>query len=160
ARRRAPARGAEGIRVSPVGGVFGLLGSGEFESWSAAVDRCLLERATGDGTVLILPTASAPEGDRVFDRWASMGTEHFESLGVSSEVLAVKTKVDASDERNAERVRAASMVYFSGGNPAYLAGTLADTALWGAVREGLRRGMAYAGCSAGIACLGEVALDS
>lgn len=142
------------------GGVFGLLGSGEFESWSAAVDRWLLDRATGDGTVLILPTASAPEGDRVFDRWASMGTEHFNSLGVRSEVLRVKSRADADDERYAERVRGASTVYFSGGNPAYLAGTLADTALWSAVLEGLGRGMAYTGCSAGIACLGEVALDS
>ena len=37
----------------------------------------LLERATGDGTVLILPTASAPEGDEVFDRWAPMGIDHY-----------------------------------------------------------------------------------
>jgi cyanophycinase len=146
--------------VSAAGGLFGLLGSGEFEAWSAAVDRRLLERATGDGTVLILPTASAPEGDRVFDGWASMGMEHFESVGVPSDVLPVKTRVDAEDERNVERVRAASMVYFSGGNPAYLANTLAGTTLWNAVRTGLGRGMAYAGCSAGIACLGEAALDS
>ncbi len=146
--------------MSASGGVFGLLGSGEFESWSGAVDRRLLERATGDGSVLILPTASAPEGDRVFDGWASMGMEHFGSLGVPSEVLPVKSRADADDERNVERVLGASMVYFSGGNPAYLAGTLAGTALWRAVLAGLGRGMAYAGCSAGIACLGEVALDS
>jgi cyanophycinase len=141
-------------------GLFGLLGSGEFEPWSAAVDRWLLERASGDGTVLILPTASAPEGDQVFDGWASMGMEHFAGSGVSSEVLPVKTRHDAEDEAIAGRVATASMVYFSGGNPAYLAGTLADTRLWGAVLDGLGRGMAYTGCSAGISALGDTAPDS
>jgi hypothetical protein len=36
---------------------FALLGSGEFEPWSAAVDRWALGEAEGDGRVLILPTA-------------------------------------------------------------------------------------------------------
>jgi cyanophycinase len=60
----------------------------------------------------------------------------------------------------AARVDGASVVYLSGGNPAYLADTLAGTPLWAAIVRGLGRGMAYAGCSAGIACLGEVAPDS
>jgi cyanophycinase len=141
-------------------GLFGLLGSGEFEPWSAAVDGWLLERATGDGTVLILPTASAPEGDDVFDGWAAMGSDHFAGSGVTSEVLPVKTRREAENEAFARRVGEASMVYFSGGNPAYLAGTLADTRLWRAVLDGLARGMAYAGCSAGISSLGDTAPDS
>ena len=39
--------------------------------------------ATGDGRVLILPTASAKEGDEVFDGWGSKGLEHFDSLGIA-----------------------------------------------------------------------------
>ena len=42
--------------------LFALLGSGEWQPWTDEVDRWLLERTTGDGTVLVLPTASAPEG--------------------------------------------------------------------------------------------------
>src|SRR5206468_3584981 len=53
--------------------LFALLGSGEWQPWTDEVDRLLLERTTGDGTVLILPTASAPEGDRVFEKWAWLG---------------------------------------------------------------------------------------
>jgi len=53
-----------------------------------------------------------------------------------------------------------SVVYFSGGNPAYLAETLSGTPFWEAILDGLDRGLAYAGCSAGIACLGDVAPDS
>ncbi len=139
---------------------FGLLGSGEFEPWSEAVDRWLVDRATGDGTVVILPTASAPEGDAVFDRWAAMGLDHYEDLGMRAEVLPVKSREDADADAAAERVDTASMVFFSGGNPPYLARTVAGTQLWAAVLRGIARGMAYAGCSAGVACLGDRAPDS
>src|SRR5207247_11167709 len=67
--------------------VFALLGSGEFEPWTAEVDRWLLERTIGSGRVLILPTASAPEGDAVFNRWGDMGLAHYEELGIPAEVV-------------------------------------------------------------------------
>ena len=137
-----------------------LLGSGEFQPWTEAVDRRLLGRATGDGTVLILPTASAPEGDAVFDGWAQMGSEHYARLGVPAEVLLLKTPEDAGRRDVAAKLATASMVYFSGGNPAYLAGVLKGSLFWREALVAVRRGMAYTGCSAGIACLGELAVDS
>jgi cyanophycinase len=139
---------------------IGLLGSGEFEPWTEPVDRWLLERATGDGSVLILPTASAPEGTKVFDTWARMGRSHYRLLGVAAEALPVKTRDDANDASYARRLEGASMVFFSGGNPAYLARTMAGSAFWLAVLDAMDRGLAYAGCSAGIACLGPAAPDS
>jgi cyanophycinase-like exopeptidase len=139
---------------------FALLGSGEFEPWTAEVDRRLLASATGDGSVLILPTASAPEGDGVFDRWARMGSAHYERLGIRSAVVGLKSRADADRADLAAMVAGASAVYFSGGNPAFLAAVLSGSRFWAAVLEGLRRGMAYAGCSAGISCLGAFAPDS
>jgi len=137
-----------------------LLGSGEFEPWTEEVDRWLLERATGDGTVLILPTASAPEGDAVFDRWGTMGLDHYRELGILAKVVPIKTDADANDERLVAWLSRASLAFFSGGNPAYLASVLLGSAFWAALLEAMGRGMAYAGCSAGIACLGESTLDS
>jgi cyanophycinase len=137
-----------------------LLGSGEFEPWTEDVDRWLLERATGDGSVLILPAASAPEGDAVFDMWANMGLTHYGRLGIPADVLPLKTRADAERPGLASRLSSASMVYFSGGNPAHLAGLLEDTPFWSGVRSAMARGMAYTGCSAGIAALGERAVDS
>ncbi|MDP9342595.1 MAG: Type 1 glutamine amidotransferase-like domain-containing protein [Actinomycetota bacterium] len=140
--------------------LFALLGSGEFLPWTDEVDRFLLERTTGDGTVLILPTASAPEGDRVFNRWGDLGLAHLEEGGISSEVLPLKVREDAERPELVEKVIRSSVVYFSGGNPAHLAETLEGTPFWNAILDGLDRGLAYAGCSAGIACLGDVAPDS
>jgi cyanophycinase len=137
-----------------------LLGSGEFEPWTEDVDRWLLGRATGDGTVLILPAASAPEGDGVFDMWANMGLAHYGRLGIPADVIPLKTRRDAERPEFTEPLSSASMVYFSGGNPAYLAGILIGTPFWSEVLAGMRRGMAYTGCSAGVASLGEVAVDT
>lgn len=139
---------------------WSLLGSGEFQPWSEAADRWLLGRAAGDGSVLILPTASAPEGNEVFDRWASMGLEHFATLGVPAEVAPLKQRHDAEDPKVVELLDRASIAYFSGGNPAYLARTLEDTPFWARILERLVEGMGYAGCSAGVACLTETTFDS
>jgi cyanophycinase-like exopeptidase len=139
---------------------FALLGSGEFEPWTHAIDRWLLEHGVGDGRILVLPTASAPEGDQVFHRWATMGLEHYAGSGTPAEVVPLKTRADAEDPHLVSCLRGASAVFFSGGNPAYLAATLVGTPAWEAIREELDHGMAYGGCSAGVACLGEAAPDS
>ncbi|HEX5937048.1 MAG TPA: Type 1 glutamine amidotransferase-like domain-containing protein [Actinomycetota bacterium] len=139
---------------------WSLLGSGEFQAWSEPVDRRLLEQADGDGRVLILPTASAPEGKDVFERWGSLGLAHFARLEAQAEVLDLRTREDTDDPRLLEKLEGASAVYFSGGNPAYLAATLADSDFLDAMLKQLDRGMAYAGCSAGVACLSDKTFDS
>jgi cyanophycinase len=139
---------------------WSLLGSGEFQPWSEPVDRRLVAEADGDGRVLILPTASAPEGKDVFERWGSLGLAHLSRLDIPAEVVDLKTREDTNDSRLLARLEGASAVYFSGGNPAYLAATLAETDFLDAMLKQLDRGMAYAGCSAGVACLNEITFDS
>jgi cyanophycinase len=139
---------------------FAFLGSGEFEAWHDDVDRWLLDRAKGDGSVVVAPTASAPEGDEVFASWATKGLEHYRRLGVDARVLPVKIRGDASDDQALAMVRDASMIFFSGGNPWHLARVLEDTPLWRLLVERLDTGLAYAGCSAGVAFLTEKTYDS
>jgi cyanophycinase len=136
------------------GRVWALLGSGEFMPWAEEVDRWLLDRAR-PGPVLVLPTASAPEGDEVFERWGQMGLEHYARQGADAQVLPLKTREDAGRADLASRLDAAGAVFFSGGNPGSLAATLAGTRFWASLTTNLDRGMAYGGCSAGIAALGE-----
>ncbi|HEV2951807.1 MAG TPA: hypothetical protein VGZ51_06870, partial [Actinomycetota bacterium] len=83
---------------------FSLLGSGEFSDWSEAADRWLLDRTDGDGRVLVLPAASAPEGKDVFERWGSLGFAHFSRLDVKAEVVDLRTREDADDPRLVERL--------------------------------------------------------
>jgi cyanophycinase len=135
-------------------GVWALLGSGEFLPWAREVDRWMLDRAR-PGPVLVLPTASAPEGDEVFARWGRMGLEHYGALGADVEVVPINTREDAELAVPASRLDVAGAVFFSGGNPGFLAATLAGTRFWASLTANLERGLAYGGCSAGIAALGE-----
>lgn len=139
---------------------FAFLGSAEFEPWHEPVDRWLLERSSGDGSVAILPTASAPEGDDVFRAWGEKGLAHYRGLGIPAEVLELRTRDDADRSELADRLVRASVVFVSGGNPAYVAATLAGSPLWARVLVRLEDGLAYAGCSAGVACLTDPTFDS
>lgn len=139
---------------------FAFLGAGEFEPWSEIVDRWVLERSDGDGSVLILPTASAPEGDAVFEEWANKGLAHYRRLGVPAEVVPIKQRDDADRAELSERLRQASAVYFSGGNPYHLATVLRGSAFCRTMLDRLDDGLGYIGCSAGVACLTETTYDT
>ena len=128
---------------------FLFLGSGEFEPWSTEVETIALADAVGDGSVAILPTASAAEGDHVFERWGQMGLAHYRDDGVPAAVVPVRTQEDARRDELVAAVEAASMLYFSGGKPSRLAGVLRDSPLLAAIQRALDRGGVYAGCSAG-----------
>lgn len=106
-----------------------------------------------------LPTASAPEGDEVFEGWGREGLAHFAPLGVPAEVLPVKRREDAEREDLADRLRGASVVYASGGNPGYLATVLRGSTLGRALWERMEAGLGYIGCSAGVACLTATTYD-
>lgn len=139
---------------------FAFLGSGEFEPWSEPVDRWVLERSDGDGRTLILPTASAPEGDDAFDAWGAKGIEHYERLGMTAEVVPIKTREDADRPEFVALVEGASAVYFSGGNPYHLATALQGSAFCRAMYGRLDDGLGFVGCSAGVACLTETTYDT
>ncbi|HEX6230774.1 MAG TPA: Type 1 glutamine amidotransferase-like domain-containing protein [Actinomycetota bacterium] len=138
-----------------------LLGSGEFDPWSEPVERWLLDRSRApNGPVLVVPTAAAHEGDESFESWSSKGLEHYREFQIPAEVLPLKTREDAHRDEVAARLDDASMVFFSGGNPARLTEVIRDTPFWDALRHAIRLGLPYAGCSAGVACLTEVTYDS
>jgi cyanophycinase len=136
-----------------------LLGSGEFEEWARPVDAwCVEQAAAGSGRVLVVPTASAPEGDDVFSEWAAMGIKHYQAIGLKPEVLALRERADASNPAIVDAIAGASLVFFSGGNPGYLAETLVGTPFWATLVDAVARGeTALGGCSAGVAFLGNVA---
>lgn len=125
------------------------MGSGEFEKWVGPAELAALASAGGDGTAVVLATASAPEGEATFGRWMELGLEHYRALGLPARALPVRTRDDAQLAAHAEVVRKASLVFFSGGNPEYLARTLEGTPLWTAVLQALASGAVYGGCSAG-----------
>jgi cyanophycinase len=138
-----------------------LLGSGEFEPWSESVERWLVERSRNPaGLALVVPTAAAHEGEESFMAWGAKGLEHYAGLGIEAEVLPLRTREDAHRDEVVRRLDDASLIFFSGGNPARLAEVVRDTPFWDALTTAAGEGLPYAGCSAGVAFLTEVTYDS
>ncbi|HLF25261.1 MAG TPA: cyanophycinase [Anaerolineae bacterium] len=137
-------------------GLIALLGSGEYLDVMDEVDRRLLaESGTAMPRVVCLPTAAGQEGPTSVERWSRLGIEHFRRLEAEVEALPIIDRASAEDPRWAESIRAADLIYFSGGDPGRLYRTLVDTRAWEAVTEACARGAVLAGCSAGAMILGQ-----
>ena len=131
-------------------GPVALVGAGEFLPQMAALDRELLAAIhRARPRVAILPTASAPDGEAVFRRWADMGSDHFAALGAEVEQVLIRSIEEAADPGALQAIGEADLVYLSGGHPGYLRRVLASSPLGAAIRSVNARGGIVAGCSAG-----------
>ena len=136
-------------------GIIALVGSGEFTAAMAEVDRSLLAATGRDRPrVAIVPTASWPDGEAVFMRWAAQGEAHFAALGAMPVPVLIQNRASADDPILVAEIAAADLVYFSGGKPGHLLAALRDSAAGAALREAHTRGAVIAGCSAGAMVLG------
>ena len=140
-------------------GTVALVGAGEYLPAILPVDKMLLGRVNSTPRVVVLPTASAPDGDGVPERWARMGVEHFAQLGVTAEPIMLLNRSDAENAGVAAQLAVANFTYFSGGKPRYLLETLQGTASWQAILDVFAAGGIVAGCSAGAMALGGMVFD-
>ena len=131
-------------------GPVALVGAGEFLDEMAEFDRGLLA-STGRSRprVVILPTASALDGEEVFQDWADRGVEHFSRLGAEVEPVLVRTPEEGFHPAALQAVGEADLVYLSGGSPRHLLHVLDGSPLGEALRTANERGTVIAGCSAG-----------
>lgn len=136
-------------------GVLALVGSGEFTPAMDAVDRTLLA-ATGRERprVAIVPTASWPDGQDVFHRWAAQGEAHFGALGAEPTPVLLTGRDTADDPALVDALAGADLVYLSGGKPGHLLAALSGTPAGDALRSAHAAGAVVAGCSAGAMVLG------
>lgn len=141
-------------------GPIALVGAGEFLPSMAGFDAGLLA-ATGRSRprVAILPTASYPDGEDVFQRWAAMGVGHFAALGAEVEPVLLRDRAAADDPGAAQAIGEADLIYLSGGRPGYLLRVLHGTATGRALTEAHARGAALVGCSAGAMALAGHSFD-
>jgi cyanophycinase len=131
-------------------GPVALVGAGEFLETMAEFDRGLLA-ATGRPRprVVILPTASANDGEAVFQGWAERGVVHFSELGAEVEPVLVRNAEEGHDPAALQAVGEADLVYLSGGDPRLLLKVFQNSPLGYAIAEANARGALVAGCSAG-----------
>jgi len=138
---------------------WAFLGSGEFQPWHHDVDTALI--ADRPGRVLVVAAASAPEGEQTYQGWREQGLAHYRRLGIDAAAPDLRHRQDAFADDVVAHLDDAALVFFSGGNPAYLASVLDGSPFWNSLVERLTSGRtAFAGCSAGVACLSDPTFDS
>ncbi len=135
-------------------GPVALVGAGEFLPAMLGFDDSLL-RSSGRTRprVVILPTASYPDGPSVFADWAARGVAHFSQLGAEVEPVLVRDRLGADDPAAAQAIGEADLVYLSGGKPSYLLDSLLGSAVAAALVDAHARGAILVGCSAGAMAL-------
>jgi cyanophycinase len=127
-----------------------LVGAGEFLAPMVELDRSLLQSiGRPRPRVVILPTASAPDGERTFQTWAEMGVEHFSALGAEVEPVLVRTVAEGYDAAVLQAIGEADLVYLSGGHPRHLGRVLRESPVGQALVVAHARGATIVGCSAG-----------
>jgi cyanophycinase len=141
-------------------GPVALIGAGEFLPEMADFDGGLLA-STGRSRprVAILPTASYPDGEEIFDRWAAMGVAHFGSLGAEVEPVLVRDRLGADDAAAVQAIGEADLIYLSGGKPGYLLDVLSGSGVGRGIVAAHERGAIIAGCSAGAMVLAAYSFE-
>jgi len=133
-------------------GALILAGGAEFDDRMAVADRIWL-RLLGLGMpgLGLIPTANEDRPDVA----ARNGVRHFRGLVTNSESVMVTSASSAADVKIVGQIESLDAVYMAGGNPVYLARTLAGSPVWQAIERRWREGMGLGGSSAGAMALCE-----
>ena len=136
-----------------------LEGGAEFGGRMRDPDLRAIELAGGfDAPVRIIPTAAAPDNNH--QRAGNNGIRWFQSLGARDVTsVPVIDKASANDEKLAQVLRQAKLIYMLGGFTHYLGQTLKDSLVWQAAVEALQNGAVIAGSSAGAMVMCEFYYD-
>jgi cyanophycinase len=136
-----------------------LEGGAEFGGRMRDPDLRAIELAGGfDAPLRILPTAAAPDHNHI--NAGRNGVRWFQGLGARDVTsLPLIDKASANDEKIANSLRSAKLIYLLGGFTHYLGQTLKDSLAWEACLDAYRSGAVIAGSSAGAMVMCEYYFD-
>jgi cyanophycinase len=139
-------------------GSIALVGSGEYLPVMLTLEGELLRAGFARGkknSYVQLATAAGNEDEKSLNHWRDLGEAQARRLGAECIFVPVFNREDAFRAEYVELIANAGLIYFSGGDPHYLAETLRDTPLWKAVESEWISGSSLGGCSAGAMVFGS-----
>ena len=137
-------------------GALALVGSGEYLPIMQDLESALLNSGISNGKpnrFLQIPTAAGEESSERLKFWESRGADQARRIGTVQEFLPIFKREDAFNDKYISLVKDAALIYFSGGDPGYLANSLYETPLWDEIKKNWLAGASLAGCSAGAMAL-------
>jgi len=133
-------------------GALALVGSGEYLPVMQDLESALIDSGMANGKpnrFLQIPTAAGEESRERLEFWEMRGAEQARRIGTVQDFLPIFNREDAFNSEYISRVKDAALIYFSGGDPGYLANSVRDTPLWAEIEKSWLAGASLAGCSAG-----------
>ena len=133
-------------------GALALVGSGEYLPVMQVLESALINSGISNGKpnrYLQIPTAAGEESEDRLKFWETRGAEQARRIGTVQDFLPIYNREDAFNLDYVSRVKGAALIYFSGGDPGYLANSLHGTPLWEEIKKNWIAGASLAGCSAG-----------
>ena len=137
-------------------GALALVGSGEYLPVMQDLESALINSGISNGKpnrFLQIPTAAGEESSERLKFWESRGADQVRRIGTVQEFLPIFKREDAFNDKYISLVKDAALIYFSGGDPGYLANSLYETPLWDEIKKNWLAGASLAGCSAGAMAL-------
>ncbi len=130
-------------------GTLILEGGSEFQGAMALADQAAIALCgRKDICVRIIPTAAAVDNN--YRRAGSNGVNWFKSLGVDDvSSVEVIDQESANDQKNAQQIAAADLIFILGGSPLYLAQALNATLCSQSLLHAYSNGKILCGSSAG-----------
>ena len=139
-------------------GAIALVGSGEYLPVMQELETKLLHSGVSRGkknTYIQIPTAAAKESANRLQWWKERGQAQADRIGCECIFLPIFNREDAFNDEYIAQVKDAGLIYFSGGDPGYLADVFRDTPLWDSIVAEWEGGASLAGCSAGAMAFGS-----
>lgn len=139
-------------------GAIALVGSGEYLPQMQELETTLLNRAVSSGknnSYVQIPTGAGKEGADRLEYWKKRGEDQALRIGTECIYLPIHNREDAFNSEYIEKIKDAGLIYFSGGDPAYIAEVFKGSPLWDAIVGEWESGTSLAGCSAGAMAFGE-----
>lgn len=133
-------------------GSLALVGSGEYLPSMQDLEHSLIADGVAAGKkprFVQLATAAGREGPDRLEYWRDLGAQQGARLDVEVDFIPLFSQEDAHDEALAQRIGEPALIYFSGGDPHYLADVMRGSTVWKAIAASVRTGSSLAGCSAG-----------
>ena len=133
-------------------GALALVGSGEYLPVMQDLESALINSGISNGKpnkFLQIPTAAGEESAERLKFWESRGADQARRIGTVQEFLPIFKREDAFNNKYISLAKDAALIYFSGGDPGYLANALYETPLWDEIKKNWLAGASLAGCSAG-----------
>jgi len=132
-----------------------IIGGHEEKQGERTILKAVAQRARGEHGRLVIVTVASQMPEELGSEYRAL----FKDLGVRDvDVVDIRTRDEATDEQNVQKIADAKVVFFTGGDQLRITSQIGDSPVFRCMQEIYHKGATIAGTSAGAAAMPETML--